>query len=161
MSTKSFLSLVPTPSLPVGMALDPLELAKQLERLRLAHGQSKEKAAQFTGISLRQYRRLTSDDPPPARLSTLEKVADAYGEAVSDLVAAVTHTNGSLTDRLERLEALGGETALAVQQTLRLLQDELLPRLADLELAAARTAPQAAARPGRTKQTAAQRRAAS
>lgn len=125
-NAKAYLRPVPAPSLPVAMALDPLELAKQLEQLRVSRSQSKEKAAQFVGISIRQYRRLTSNDPPPARLSTVEKVADAYQVEVGDLVAAVTHTDGTLTARLERLET-------KVDQILGLWRTEALPALARLE----------------------------
>lgn len=139
------------------MALDPLELARQLESLRLAHGQSKEKAAAHTGISIRQYRRLTSDDPPPARLSTIEKVADAYNVDVGELVGEITHTNGTLTERITRLEDVAEATAQGVQEILTMWRDELLPRLDDLEPATDRTTPRAA----RPKPTRARRRRAS
>lgn len=126
---KASLRLVGPPSVPLYMALDPRELAKELERLRLARGQSKEKAAQFTGVSLRQYRRLTSDDPPPARLSTIERIADAYNVDVAELIGTVTHTNGTLTDRLQRLEDHLASNGAALQTILEILRDDVLPAL--------------------------------
>ncbi len=109
MQPKSYLVPVPPPSVAIGMELDPYEFAKALERLRVISGESQEKAATRVGVSLRQYSRwatldLDDDERPTPRLSSVAKVAEAYGIDVTELLQEVTKGKGSLTDRLDRLE---------------------------------------------------------
>jgi len=55
-----------------------LKLAKRLRQLRVEKRLTQEKAAELTGLDLRNYQRMESRKPRATRIDTLDRIADAF-----------------------------------------------------------------------------------
>lgn len=84
--------------------IDAETFAIKLTELRRQHGESKEAAAKRIGVGLRQYVRWTSDDPTTPRISSITRVAEAYGMTPGEFLAWMDDENATLNDRLRRIE---------------------------------------------------------
>lgn len=129
LSTSSWQRLDVARSVPV-VPIDPDRFAERLRSLERENLLTVEKAAQQIGMSHRHYVRWRKGEASP-RYDSLEKVARAYGLDPHDLFADVADdearaANGSLTNRLGRLEA-------DVEEILRLLRETLPALAASLE----------------------------
>jgi len=61
-------------------------LLKRLKTLRKEQGLSQERFAELAGISYKYYQHIESGRKPDLRLSTLERLAAAYGLGVWQLL---------------------------------------------------------------------------
>ena len=61
-------------------------LLKRLKQLRKAHGLTQEQFAECAGISYKYFQAIETGRKPDLRLSTLERLADAYGIEVWQLI---------------------------------------------------------------------------
>jgi transcriptional regulator with XRE-family HTH domain len=59
----------------------------RLHQLRKAHGLTQEAFAEMSGISYKYYQQVEAGRKPELRLSTLERLAKAYGIEVYQLIA--------------------------------------------------------------------------
>jgi transcriptional regulator with XRE-family HTH domain len=62
-------------------------LVKRLKELRKIHGVTQEKFSERTGISYKYYQAIETGVKKELRISTLERLADAYGIEVWELLA--------------------------------------------------------------------------
>lgn len=62
-------------------------LLTRLKQLRQAHGLTQESFAERAGISYKYYQQVEAGRKPDLRLSTLERLARAYGIEVHELLA--------------------------------------------------------------------------
>ena len=67
-------------------------IAQNLRRIRNAQKKTQKDVAEIAGISLPAYKKLENAQTQP-RVSTLEKVANALGVRLQDLVMAVRQLN--------------------------------------------------------------------
>jgi transcriptional regulator with XRE-family HTH domain len=69
----------------------PLDTAgfvlKRIKALRLKHGLTQEEFSELSGIAYKYYQHLESGRKRDLRLSTLQRVAEAYGITVHQLLA--------------------------------------------------------------------------
>ena len=61
-------------------------LLHRLKELRAAHGLTQEEFAELSGISYKYYQAVEAGRKPNLRLSTLERLASAYGLQVWQLL---------------------------------------------------------------------------
>jgi transcriptional regulator with XRE-family HTH domain len=59
----------------------------RLKQLRQAHGLTQEAFAELAGLSYKYYQQIEAGRKPDLRLSTLERLAKAYGIEVHELLA--------------------------------------------------------------------------
>jgi transcriptional regulator with XRE-family HTH domain len=62
-------------------------LTSRLKQLRQAHDLTQEAFAELAGISYKYYQQVETGRKPDLRLSTLERLAHAYGVEVYELLA--------------------------------------------------------------------------
>ena len=62
------------------------KLAVRLRKLREKHGFTQEKLAELSGIDYKHIQLLESNDPPAAKLDTIEKLAKAFKTTPSKLI---------------------------------------------------------------------------
>jgi transcriptional regulator with XRE-family HTH domain len=62
-------------------------LLNRLKQLRDAHGLTQEQFAELSGISYKYYQAVEAGRKPDLRLSTLQRLADAYGIEVWQLLS--------------------------------------------------------------------------
>ena len=62
-------------------------LLNRLKQLRKVHGLTQEQFAELTGISYKYYQAVEAGRKPDLRLSTLQRLASAYGIEVWQLLA--------------------------------------------------------------------------
>ena len=62
-------------------------LLNRLKQLRGAHGLTQERFAELSGISYKYYQAIETGRKPDLRLSTLQRLAAAYGIEVWQLLA--------------------------------------------------------------------------
>jgi transcriptional regulator with XRE-family HTH domain len=75
-------------------------LVKRLKELRKIHGVTQEQFSERTGISYKYYQAIETGVKKELRISTLERLADAYGIEVWQLLApAVPKTRIKLPKR--------------------------------------------------------------
>jgi transcriptional regulator with XRE-family HTH domain len=64
-------------------------LLTRLKQLRDAHGLTQEQFAELSGISYKYYQAVEAGRKPDLRLSTLQRLASAYGIEVWQLLSPV------------------------------------------------------------------------
>lgn len=62
------------------------KFAVRLRKLREKHGFTQEKLAELSGIDYKHIQLLESNDPPAAKLDTIEKLANAFKTTPSKLL---------------------------------------------------------------------------
>lgn len=62
-------------------------LLTRLKQLRAAHGLTQERFAELSGISYKYYQAVEAGRKPDLRLSTLQRLASAYGIEVWQLLS--------------------------------------------------------------------------
>ena len=71
----------------------------RLKQLRSAHGLTQEKFAELSGISYKYYQAVEAGRKPDLRLSTLQRLASAYGIEVWQLLSPKTPKSKSPAKR--------------------------------------------------------------
>jgi transcriptional regulator with XRE-family HTH domain len=74
-------------------------LLRRLRELRKRHGLSQEAFAEKAGMSYKYYQAVEAGRKKQLRLSTLEKLADAYGLELWQLLAPSTPKKTTLRNR--------------------------------------------------------------
>lgn len=100
----TYLRLAPAPSVMARMPISPESLAAKLIELGEQHALGQGERADFIGVSDRQYKRWEKGETVP-QMPNVRKIVDAYGLDLPTFLAEVSDPSGSLTDRLERIEA--------------------------------------------------------
>jgi transcriptional regulator with XRE-family HTH domain len=62
-------------------------LLSRLKQMRQAHGLTQESFAELAGLSYKYYQQIEGGRKPDLRLSTLERLAGAYGIEVYELLS--------------------------------------------------------------------------
>jgi transcriptional regulator with XRE-family HTH domain len=62
-------------------------LLRRLRHLRDVHGLTQEAFAEMSGIAYKYYQQIEAGRKPDLRMSTLERLANAYGIEVYELLA--------------------------------------------------------------------------
>ena len=75
-------------------------LLRRLRELRKRHGLSQEAFAEKAGMSYKYYQAVEAGRKKQLRLSTLEKLADAYGIELWQLLAPSTPKKTTLRNRV-------------------------------------------------------------
>lgn len=63
-------------------------LLERLRALRVHHGLSQEGFAEIAGMSYKHYQAIEAGRKPDLRLSTLDRLASAYGIEVAELLGS-------------------------------------------------------------------------
>lgn len=63
-----------------------VKFAKRLRQLRDNKGWTQEQVAEYADLAYRHVQRLESDNPPPAKIDTIEKLAKAFKISRSKLM---------------------------------------------------------------------------
>ena len=62
------------------------KLARRIKSLREKNGYTQQYLSELSHIDYKHIQRLESGNPPSARIDTLEKIANAFGISVSQLL---------------------------------------------------------------------------
>jgi transcriptional regulator with XRE-family HTH domain len=89
--------------------IDAETFSLTLTKLRHQHGESKEAAATRIGVGVRHYVKWTGQSPPSPRISSIAKVAKAYGMTPGEFMAEMDADSATFNDRLRRIEDGLGE----------------------------------------------------
>ena len=83
-------------------------LLKRLRQLREAHGLSQEAFAERSGISYKYYQAVEAGRKRELRLSTLERLAQAYGIEVWQLLGPEMPTSKQIKKPSVKARSVGG-----------------------------------------------------